>query len=65
MIQMPKDQIFTNDTHRSLLRSKICIFKLYGSPMKLNQCCELKVLDLGHCNADYQVLSGHFSAKYA
>jgi hypothetical protein len=25
--------------------------------MKLNQCCELKVLDLGHCNADYQVLT--------
>ena len=52
-----KHQIFTNGTHLSLLRSKICIYKLYGSPMKLNQCCELKVLDLGHCNADYQVLT--------
>ena len=53
----PKHQIFTNGAHLSLLRSKICILKLYGSPMKLNQCCELKVLDLGHCNADYQVLT--------
>ena len=25
--------------------------------MKLNQCCELKVLDLGHCNTDYQVIT--------
>ena len=40
----------------SLLRSKICIFKLHGSPIKLNQYCELKVLDLGYCKADYQVV---------
>ena len=60
-----KHQIFTNGTHLSLLRSKICIFKLYGSPMKLNQCCELKFLDLGHCNADYQVVEELLSSCHS
>ena len=49
----------------SLLRSKICIFKLYGSPMKLNQYCELKVLDLGYCNADYQVVEELLSSCHS
>ena len=49
----------------SLLKSKICIFKLYGSPMKLNQYCELKVLDLGYCKADYQVVEELLSSCHS
>ena len=49
----------------SLCRSKICIFKLYGSPIKLNQYCELKFLDLGYCKADYQVVEELLSSCHS
>ena len=49
----------------SFLRSKICIFKLHGSPMKLNQYCELKFLDLGYCKADYQVVEELLSSCHS
>ena len=49
----------------SLFRSKICIFKLHGSPIKLNQYCELKVLDLGYCKADYQVVEELLSSCHS
>ena len=49
----------------SLLRSKICNFELYGSPMKLNQYCELNFLDLGYCKADYQVVEELLSSCHS
>ena len=49
----------------SLFRSKICISKLCGSPMRLNKYCELKFLDLGYCKADYQVVEELLSSCHS